>query len=377
MKTLVAFIFLCLLPAGLAPAEPPEDAMVFSEEAFAAAPPLAPVAELAPPGPRRQASVDTRGVGAAREQERPADTQETHARSGGPATLTLKQEVFVRGPELMLGDVARIDGAGAEQLASVSLGPAAVPGSSKHLHAGLVQARLETAGVDPDAVRLGGARSVTATTLHLEITRQALESSLKDYILAVMPWDPMDTEITITPPSTAVIVPEGQVDIDWRPNPQYRYVGASAFRGQINVNGAPASEVLCRAHIEAYVDVVMAAREVPRGRIIQQGDLELQKRAVSLLRPGTLRNADEAIGQVARSNIFPGAVLTSRNVERPTLVRRNQQVSVRIQNGGLSVQAQARALQDGAAGDLVQFMNEGAEETFFARIQPDGTAVLE
>lgn len=48
-------------------------------------------------------------------------------------TVTVKDSAYVKGPKILLGDVADITGDNAEKLAQVEVAPAALPGTAKRI----------------------------------------------------------------------------------------------------------------------------------------------------------------------------------------------------------------------------------------------------
>lgn len=300
------------------------------------------------------------------------------ASGGAPlASLRLLDEAYVRGPVVRLGDIADISGRDAAALADIELLPAPQPGSSRRLNAGLVTSRLRMAGVDPARITIDGAHATTATTLALELTGEMLAASLHTHILGVMPWAPGAAQIDITPPAGAFLVPEGDLEIRWEPNPQYRYIGAAAFRGAVLIDNEVQRQVTVRANIEAYTGVVTAAGDIARGRIIGPRDIVVEQRPASQLRHGHFSEAEDVIGNVARSTIFPGTVLTSRHIAAPTLVRRNQVVQVELRAGNMRIQSRARAMSDGAAGDVIALTNLNSKETYHGTVREDGVVMID
>ena len=293
------------------------------------------------------------------------------------ATVTLKEEAFVKGPTIWLGDIADIEGEGADVLASIEVGSAACPGSTKRFNSGLLTARIRNSGAGIDDVEVTGPPNVVARTLHIEVSRKAVREDLRQFIEAQMPWDPANTTIDIVPPPQDLRVPQGDVMIAWRPNPDYRWAGSTTFQGEVLVDGELQRAFLCKVNIESYVDVLVAATDITRGDRIGLNDLEVQTRALSSLRYGHLSEPAEAIGMVARSTIFPGQIVTKRKIEAPQLVKRHQIVSVETRVGGLFVRGRARALNHGCAGDVIALRNEGSKEEFRGVVREDGVVVVQ
>jgi flagella basal body P-ring formation protein FlgA len=285
--------------------------------------------------------------------------------------LELKEEAYIKGPKVMLSDLVKVEeGALADRLASVEISTAAQPGDSKNLHASMVEARLRTAGLE--GVSLTGTDRVRATTMHIDISKEMLAASLRDHIELEMPWDPTNTEVDIPLPTSDLKAPEGEMAIAWRSNPQYRYVGSGAFRGEVMIDGEVYRTVTMRANVESYQEIVVAATDIPRGRPVMPSHLELQMTAVSRMPRGALLNISDAVGLLARKTIFPGQPVTSRNVEARKLIKRNQMVPVEVFNGALQIQYRAKAMMDGRAGDYIVCANPATKEEFQGVVRHDG-----
>lgn len=295
----------------------------------------------------------------------------------GTDTLTLKEQAIVKGPKVLLGDVADIEGQNAAVLAGIEVTNTPLPGYAKALNANVVASRLRSAGVDPKTVEIKGASEVQATAAHMELSKEMLAESLRQYIQREMPWEAEDAEIEVPLPLEDVLMPDGEVTLTWRSNPQYRFLGPGSFRGTIAVDGKVERTLLCKANVEAFGDVVIAARDIPRGQIISTRDLETKKLALSTVPSGAIWEVTHLIGMVARKTIFPGQFIATRDVEARTLVKRNQIVSVEMRAGTVQVATRAKALMDGRAGDMITCVNLNSEESFEGLVRGDGVVTAE
>ncbi len=292
-------------------------------------------------------------------------------------TLTLKKTAFVKGPKVYLGDLAVIEGANAPRLASIVVTSAAAPGSSKQINAGLVASRLRSSGAYLDTVEVKGSGNVLTTTLYGEVTRQDIAASLREFLRSEMPWERDAALIDIPLPNKDLMVAQGEAKIKWNANPQYDFLGVGTFRGTVLVDGREERTLYVRASIEAYHNVLMAVRDIPRGRLVSAADVELKKQAVSQASAGALKDINAVAGLVAVKTIFPGQVLTSRHVAPRFVIRRHQYVQVELNAGALLIQTRARAMNDARAGDLVVCANMRTKQEFTGIARADGVVVIE
>ncbi len=292
-------------------------------------------------------------------------------------TVTLKDDPSIHGPAVTLGEVADIQGDHAEALSAIELGPPLTPGASRRLDVALVVSRIKASGVEAESIELRGPRSITVSMQHHAISRDDIAESLRQFIESEMPWDPATTQIEVALPPQDLIVPEGNIEFAWKTDPQFRYLGTGGFRGALSVDGKDVRTITCRATIEAFAEVVVAAEDLPRGKILTLDDMVTQNRPLSALNQPGYKDPVELVGMMARTAISAGETITKRSVKLPSIIKRNQMVSVEMRAGGLQVQTQARAAMDAAAGDLITCVNMGSKQEFQGIVRKDGTVVVE
>lgn len=287
-------------------------------------------------------------------------------------TVRLRDEVYVKGPTVTLGDVALIEGENAEMLATIEVVAAPSPGNSARVDAALVRTRIERAGFDPEAVEVLGARRVVATRLHLEITRDMIAEDLRHFVESRMPWDLEDAVIEVSPPPKGFVVPDGNVEFHWQPDPRYAYLGPGVFRGEVLVDGKVEQRFVGRATIDAFAGVVVAATDIARGETVSRHNLRLEKRALATLDPGAYFSLAEVEGHVAKSSLFGGQVVTARRVAPPVLVRRRQVVLVETSVGSVVARGRALVLHDAGAGEVVTCQVLNSKDQFQGVLRGDG-----
>jgi flagella basal body P-ring formation protein FlgA len=276
-----------------------------------------------------------------------------------------------------LGDVADLQGDAATELGHIELMPAASPGQSRRVDASLVRTRLRSAGVDPSTVAFSGARSTMTKTLYLELTKEMLAEDLRSYILNNMPWDMNDATVDVLSAGSNTVIPDGDLVITWRPNPEYRWYGPATFRGEIYVDGELKKSLMAKAQVEAYVEVLVADRDLARGRLLRAADFRMEKRAMSQMRRAPLLDVNGAVGLLARNPIYVGEVITERHLQPRVLIKRNEFATVQSRVGDLVVTGRAKALMDGHAGDTIMLVNPSSKKELSGVVQPDGTVVVD
>lgn len=298
----------------------------------------------------------------------PLDASET--------TISLKPEAYVSGPVVKVADIAVLSGPEAEALGSLDVVDAASPGSSRRIDASLLKSRLHRAGYEDDEYEVTGNARTTATTLHLEVNPEYLEENLRNYVMTSMPWDPNDAIVDVTPPASAALVRDGEVSVEWRVNPTYKYLGQATFRGEVLVDGQMEKTVYAKVNVQAYAEVLVSTRSIGRGDALNSANVSLEMRDLSTMRTEAFFGLDDVEGSVAKSSIQPGQIISPRKVMQPNIVKRNQIVTVMTQIGALTIQSQAQALKDGAAGDVLACRNLKSKDEFVGILRKDGVVIV-
>lgn len=117
---------------------------------------------------------------------------------------------------------------------------------------------------------------------------------------------------------------------------------------------------------------LVATRTIRAKSLVAAEDLTL----VSAELPGALSDPADAVGLEARVAIYAGKPVRPGDLGPPTLIERNQLVTLIFLSGGLAISTEGRALSRGSEGDEVRVMNLGSRNTVTGRIGPDGAVYV-
>lgn len=122
----------------------------------------------------------------------------------------------------------------------------------------------------------------------------------------------------------------------------------------------------------ASADALVATRTIRAKTVLAPEDLTLVSAAI----PGALSDPGQAVGLETRVAIYAGKPLHAGDLGPPTLVERNQTVTLVYLSGGLAISTEGRAMVSGAEGDAIRVMNLGSRNTVTGRIGPDGAVYV-
>jgi flagella basal body P-ring formation protein FlgA len=127
------------------------------------------------------------------------------------------------------------------------------------------------------------------------------------------------------------------------------------------------------AALPAGADSVVTNRTIRAQTILTAADLAMA--VVSM--PGALTAPDQAIGQETRVTLYAGRPIRAGDIGPPAIIDRNQIVPLAYRQGGLAILTEARALERGGVGDLIRVMNLESRNSLTARVQSDGSVLVE
>lgn len=109
--------------------------------------------------------------------------------------------------------------------------------------------------------------------------------------------------------------------------------------------------------------MAVAARTLRSGSVLTGADLVLRERPRGMHPDEVVARIEDALGLETRLAIYAGRPIRPGDLGPPTIVRRNEIVTLTYVHGGLTLRTEARALEAGAKGDRIRVMNLDSRRT--------------
>lgn len=122
----------------------------------------------------------------------------------------------------------------------------------------------------------------------------------------------------------------------------------------------------------AQAESLVATRTIRAQQVVTFADVAVVQAAL----PGALLAPDEAVGLEARVTIYSGRPVRAGDLGAPAIIERNQIVVLAYRAGGLTIQAEGRALARAGAGDSLRVMNLSSKGVVTGRVAPDGRVLV-
>lgn len=280
-------------------------------------------------------------------------------------SLDLRAAAVAAGAQVVLGEVAVVRAAAGEEeraavLGAVTLGQAPLPGRSRVFTRQQITARLRQAGFAPEQVAVTGSETVTVRRPGRQVPREEAERLYRDELARLIGVDAGRVTLSLVN-WTEPVVAEGELRlvVSGELAQVTRAVATGTLTGPVDllVDGEPQVTLRPRATVEVRVPAVVARGGLNRGTIVGPEQVSVVEYDLSRLPDGALRDPAQAWGRQAVRAIPAGTPLRQSDLVRPAVVRRGDRVTLTLDAGGLTLTAQGRALEDGAAGEVIRVEN--------------------
>jgi flagella basal body P-ring formation protein FlgA len=300
--------------------------------------------------------------------EQPANTAD--------ATLHihLPRQVTVEGSSLTLGSVGIIRGADelAQKANSIPLGKIALPGQQIVIDRPTVLSRLACSGIPASQVTLTGAEQTTVKKQsHIIAGSDLLEMALL-YLNANKPHDSICQFTPVKVPHDFNL-PESGSKPEIRPLVA-RITANTATVHLVTVEDGkerPIDEAIFR--LKYNCRQVKAVTDISIGGVITPENVKIEQGFSDAPQP---EDWQPPYGRIAARRLPAGVVVTDHMLVDPKpeiIVKRNQNVLIKVENAGLFISAMGKALQDAHAGQYIKVLNVDSGRQIFAKVKEDAT----
>jgi flagella basal body P-ring formation protein FlgA len=296
----------------------------------------------------------------------PAAAQVTGALT--PANPKLKELVVVAGDVVRIGDL--IENAGSAAAIPVFRSPDLG-------YTGGVPVRRLLEAISPyriAALDIGGISEVVVTRLSRAITREEVEARIARALARQHGFgDARDIAVTLEREMRTIHVePAATAEL------QVARLHVDQRTGRFSVTfELPGSAVARRLPLQfsgtavETVEATVLTRSFSRGEVIKPSDLATERKPKAEL-AGELLRAESIAGFAAKRPLPAGAVLRRSDLMKPELIQRNEAVTIAYEVPGVLLTVRGKALETGAAGDIISVLNLQSNRTVQATVTAAG-----
>jgi len=288
--------------------------------------------------------------------------------------IYLPREITIEDFRFTLGQVGIVRGS--ESLVAkankVSLGQISVPGQQIVLDRSLMFSRLACSGIPASSVTLFGAEKMTVKRYSKTIGgREFVE--LASAFLRKNPATASACQINQMRTPADLIIPDVNAELRLSPTLVGGIRNHARIRVAILADGKEIATRDVNFNLKYTCSKIVALVDIAKGQPITAQNVRIDK---SVSDYPQAADWSAPYGLLARRKIAANATIHPTMVAPPApsiLIKRNDNVVVRIERPGLVVTATAKALQKGQVGDSIRVRNLDSNRVILVIINDDGT----
>ena len=114
---------------------------------------------------------------------------------------------------------------------------------------------------------------------------------------------------------------------------------------------------MVRMKIHVYEPVVVARHALDSKQVLTERDVQLEKMDVTKIGHYYFTEPKVVIGMVLKRVVNAGTPINSMMIDKPIIMKRMSMIRIISRFGGIEVETDGQALQDGREGDLIRIKN--------------------
>lgn len=130
----------------------------------------------------------------------------------------------------------------------------------------------------------------------------------------------------------------------------------------------PIQKFSINGSIDPVIKVPALVENLQNGRIIKASDIEMIEISEKDYTRDLFVDAEQLLGLTARRMIVSGRPIRNSELIAPQIIGRGDLVTLSLNDGVLNLTTQAKALENGAKGDVIRVVNTGSNQTLQAMV---------
>lgn len=183
-----------------------------------------------------------------------------------------------------------------------------------------------------------------------------------------MPWDPEMTEVTIDYRGKDIILPSGELEVNFSLPGRRARLGRFPLQAKIMVNNVFQKKLRLTAKVERSIALVRTSRRVRRGEILTEEDVVLEISKSNRSFKTAITSLEDAVGFEAVHGIGAGRVVTVNSLRKPPLVEKGDRVTLVVEKGSMKITAPGVVREKGFENSLIEVLNLQTKKMVFGKV---------
>ncbi len=294
--------------------------------------------------------------------------------------IHLSEKSTVVGPQVSLGEVAEIVGnnvAMIERARRLVISRAAPAGERIRISQGYIKVILRREGFSLDDFTFGGADSTEVLTQSQDFFPSDLLPDAKSFILKQTNESAENVVVELEGINKKILLPAGNVSASFRPSFSGKYEGEVLLTAELKVDGHLIRVLPLRLTVTLYCRAVVTTKRIEKGEKFTAQNISLLREPSSKVLHGCFRQMSYILDRRASMTLIPETVIQVNDIFDPPVVLRGEIVQAIMRLGNVELTVDARAIEDGKAGDVIRIENSESHKVLRAKVLDEKTVLIQ
>jgi flagella basal body P-ring formation protein FlgA len=285
--------------------------------------------------------------------------------------VRLQERVEINGADVLLGQIASIEGSDARfvrKLSEIVIGKAPSPGDARLFDQSVMLKRLKQHQIDLATVKIEAPPQIEIVRAHVEIMKSEIEKIVSGFILKHAPRENTTARIKEMRVPDSVVLSKGHVTYKVSAPRSRQLMGRCPISVEFSVNGRLQKKVWATAVIEVLAPVVITRKPLGRYKPITEDDIEVQTLDLADMPSNVLSDPEAAIGKRTRRAIGALTPLRADSIELPPLVKRGDLVVIIAESETLKITTLGQVKKKGRLGERIPVVNLDSKKVLHAQV---------
>jgi flagella basal body P-ring formation protein FlgA len=269
-------------------------------------------------------------------------------------------------PETLPGEWKSIMG-------GLNIGDAPPAGSEKFIDPGQLRTYLvrllDSYKINPSEVKFDIPDRIVVRREATRITQEMIEEIFKRFVFENSPWKQEEINIQRVRFSGIPLIPTGKMTYEVTASSgKERFIGNVTATVDFYVNGEKVRTLGIVGKVEVFGNVYLASRPMKQNEMLSQADLEVHKMNLTDSADRFATRLDQVENRRVLRNLGVHQPLELKDLDKPLVLKRGDQVKIIYEEPGLSLSASGKANADGGVGDTLAVTNESSQKTVHCKV---------
>ncbi len=173
----------------------------------------------------------------------------------------------------------------------------------------------------------------------------------------------------------SIVLPVGILEMEPEIVGKIRYGSPVQVKVAVNINGQRQMNVITVWRVKKFIDVLVAAKDLPSRSVLTDADVTFERREVVRFEE-VLFDPGDVVGLELKRPLTAGSIITRSSLTKSFLIKPGDNLTIISKSGSVMVKVPGQALQGGAIGDVIRVRNISSGKSFLARVEDAQTVVV-